>query len=414
MIRPLPFYIALRYIRAKRRNRYISFISFASTIGITLGVMVLITVLSVMNGFDKQIRSHFFAIAPQVTISSEEDLTDSWSQLLKTVKQQPQVIASAPFISAEGMLIKGNNLRGVTILGIIPDQEIKVSALSHELVDGHLNTLTPDSFNIIIGQSLAQQLGAEMGHTVNVLTAQASTTPLGLFPRYRPFTISGIYTNSSSGFEQSKAFIAIDDANKLFAAGAHSTGLHLKLVDLYQAPKVTSALIKLLPSYKVTDWTVESGVFFQALAMEKIMMFIILLLIIAIAVFNLISMLIMVVHEKQADIAILRTLGATPSMIRNTFIFQGSVLGLVGTLAGLVTGLILTLNITPVVNALQRWFHVQFIPTTAYWSNYLPIKIMPKDIIEVCCVSLVLSVLATLYPAWVAFRIQPAEALRYE
>ncbi len=414
MIRPLPLYIGLRYIRAKRRNRFISFISFASTVGIALGVAVLLTVLSVMNGFDQQIRSHFFAMAPQVTVSSTSDITDHWKALLEQFTRNPEIKNGAPFASGEGMLVKADLLRGVKVFGILPTEETQIAELAEHMVQGNPKELASGSFNIIITRSLAQQLNLQRGDTINVFTSQATTTPLGLFPRYRPFTVSGIYTNNSNSLQES-VYIAMGDAIKLFAAGPYLTGLHLKLDNVYHAQQVRHWLQKnLSDEYTVSDWTIESGAFFQALALEKTMMFIILLLIIAIAAFNLVSMLMMLVNEKQADIAILRTLGATPSVIRNIFIIQGSILGILGTLVGLIVGIILTLNITAVVNALQQTFHVQFIPTSAFWSNYLPTHLLLKDIIVVCAISIGLSIAATLYPAWVAFRIQPAEALRYE
>lgn len=415
MIRPLPLYIGLRYTRAKRRNAFTSFISLASTLGIALGVAVLLTVLSVMNGFDEQIRNHFFAMAPQVTVSTEQDLNVDLPQLTQRMDLISQVIQSAPFVSGEGMLIKNNVLRGVNVMGIIPHEETRVSQLNKQMTRGDLKGLTATSFNVVITQTLADQLSLQVGDPVNIFTSQATTTPLGLFPRYRRFNVSGIYSNSGNNLTQETVYIAINDAEKLFSAGRRVSGLHLKLKDIYQAPRVAKQLQRVLPSgFSVTDWTVESGAFFQALAMEKTMMFIILLLIIAIAAFNLVSMLVMVVNEKQADIAILRTLGATPNMIRNIFIIQGSLLGFWGTCMGLVIGIILTLNVTPVVNTLQQIFHVQFIPTAAYWSNYLPTQILAQDLVMVCAMSLGLSLLATLYPAFVAFRVQPAEALRYE
>lgn len=414
MIRPLPLYIGLRYIRAKRRNGFISFISFASTLGIALGVAVLLTVLSVMNGFDAQIRSHFFAMARQVTVSTEQSDVEQWPQWQQALHPIPHLQGSEPFVSGEGMLIRGDVLRGVKVTGILPAEENQVSQLSQKIESGSLNSLQPGSFNVVITEGLAEQLNLQVGDLVNVFTSQATTTPLGMFPRYRQFRVSGIYNNGNSSTVQETVFIAIADAQKLFAAGPHASGLYLKLADVYQAPKVSTSVKKLLPEFSVTDWTVESGAFFQALAMEKTMMFIILLLIIAIAAFNLVSMLVMVVHEKQADIAILRTLGASPHTIRNIFIVQGMILGIFGTVVGLVCGIILTLNVNGVVNFLQQLFHVQFIASSVYSANYLPVKILSQDIIIVCALALGLSLLATLYPALVAFRIQPAEALRYE
>lgn len=415
MLRSLPFYIGLRYIRAKRRTGFISFISFASTLGIALGVAVLLTVLSVMNGFDQQIRSHFFALARQVTLSTEQEDISQWPQWRQQVNQLANVRESAPFVSAEGMLIKDKALHGVQVVGILPSEEVKVSQLAQLLSSGDLHSLTPGDFNLIITENLAQQLNLQVGDTVNVFTSQATTTPLGLFPRYRRFTVSGIYNNSSSSTIQEPVYIALADADKLFAAGSANRGLHLKLGNVYQASHTTAAVQQLFPqNFTVTNWTIESGAFFQALAMEKTMMFIILLLIIAIAAFNLVAMLVMVVHEKQADIAILRTLGATPHTIRNIFIVQGMVLGICGTVIGLVGGIILTLNVNPVVNFLQQALHVQFIAGSAYSANYLPVKIFYQDIIIVCAMAFGLSLLATLYPARIAFSIQPAEALRYE
>jgi lipoprotein-releasing system permease protein len=415
MIRPLPLYIGLRYTRAKRRNRFISFISLASTVGIALGVAVLLTVLSVMNGFDQQIRQRFFATAPQVTMGTEQEAIDQWPHWLQQVRQVSEVEAGAPFVSTEGILIKNNVLRGVQVMGILPAEEAKISPLTQHLIDGGWDGLTSGSFHIVITQNLAEQFGLRIGDSVNVFTSQATTTPLGLFPRYRRFQVVGIYQNNSNGITQEPVYIALDDAQKLFAAGRHMSGLHLKLKDMYQAPRVKRQIQSLLPAdFTVTDWTVESGAFFQALAMEKVMMFIILLLIIAIAAFNLVSMLMMMVNEKRADIAILRTLGAPPHMIGAIFMVQGALLGLFGTLVGLAAGLVLTWNVTAIVNMLQQIFHVQFIPMTAYWSNVLPTQIVAKDIIGVCTMAFGLSLVATLYPALTAFRIQPAEALRYE
>jgi lipoprotein-releasing system permease protein len=415
MIRPLPLYIGLRYIRAKRRNGFISFISFASTLGIALGVAVLLTVLSVMNGFDEQIRTHFFALARQVTLSTEEKDNSDWQQWQQTLAPITNLKGSAPFVSGEGMLIKGKALQGVQVEGIVPNQETQVSQLARLVSSGSVDSLVPGKFNVVITESLAQQLNLQIGDPVNVFTSQATTTPLGMFPRYRQFTVSGIYNNNSSSTIRESVYIAMEDAQKLFAAGPYTSGLHLKLTNPYKAPKTAVAVAKLFPQgFTATNWTVESGAFFQALTMEKTMMFIILLLIIAIAAFNLVAMLVMVVHEKQADIAILRTLGAAPHTIRNIFIMQGMILGVFGTLIGLVAGIILTLNVNPVVNFLQQVLHVQFIASSAYSANYLPVKLLFQDIIIVCAMAFGLSLLATLYPARLAFRIQPAEALRYE
>lgn len=416
MIRPLALYIGLRYTRAKRRNRFISFISLASIIGIALGITVLITVLSVINGFDEQIRDRFFAIAPQVTISSTQDITQSWPQLAEKLRRTSQVQAAAPFVNGQGMVLNGNTLRGVNVLGILPDQEARISQLGKQVVAGDIHSLTPGSFNVMIGKALAKQLDLQMGDAVSIFVVQGDND--GLLPRfdYQRFTVSAIFSSSQGfGFDQVLVYANLADAQHLLTETQRWNGVHLKIANLFQAGLVNQQLQEILPSdYTVTDWTQQFGSFFQTLAMQKTMLFVILLFIVAIAVFNLISTLIMVVNEKRADIAILRTLGATPSTIMATFIVQGAIIGLVGTVCGLIGGVLLALNVTAIVNAIQHIFHVQLISESVYFVNFLPSKIMFTDVAQVCAVAFGLSVLATIYPALIAFRTQPAEVLRYE
>lgn len=415
MIRPLALYLGLRYIRAKRRNRYISFISLASIVGIALGITVLITVLSVINGFDEQIRERFFAIAPQVTVLVDKDITQSWPKLADDVRTLSQVEAAAPFINGQGMILNGGVLRGVNVVGILPGQEEKIAQLAKQVVAGNMNTLTPGSFHIMIGKALSKQLDLQLGDSVSLFVAQGAD---GLLPRfdYQRFTVSAIFSSSQGfGFDRVLVYTNLADAQSLLGETQRWNGLHLKLVNLYQAGAVNQALQSLLPrGYSVSDWTEQFGNFFQTLAMQKTMLFVILLFIVAIAVFNLISTLIMVVNEKRSDIAVLRTLGATPLMIMGTFIVQGALIGLMGTVCGLVGGVLLSLNITALVNAVQHLFHVQLIAESVYFVNFLPSKMMLSDILEVCGIAFGLSVLATLYPALIAFRMQPAEILRYE
>jgi len=416
MIRPLSLYIGLRYTRAKRRNHFISFISLASMLGIALGVIVLITVLSVMNGFDYQIRQRFFAIAPQVTVMTGQNINQTWRKTSEKIASLSEITGVAPYASGKGMIINAGQIDGVQAVGILPSQEGKVSVLGKKMEQGNLNSLQPGKFNMVIGRALARRLGVTLGDKVTLLTPQMSVTLAGVFPRYRQFTVSGIFHASGGfGFETGVVYIDMQDATKLFAMGQAINGFHVKLKNLYQAPQVSELLENLLPKqYQVTNWTIQFGAFFQALAMEKTMLFVILLLIVAIAAFNLVSTLVMVVNDKRADIAILRTLGASPGTIMRTIMVQGAIVGIVGTLIGLVLGLLLAHNVTEITNWIQRIFHVQFVQSSVYWIDFLPSRIELSDVIKVSLIAFGLSIVATFYPAWVAFRTQPAEALRYE
>ena len=415
MKKPLSLIIGLRYTRAKRRNHFISFISLASLLGIALGVMVLITVLSVMNGFNQQIRDRFFAITPSVTVFTKQNIQDTLPKLIHAVKTLPDVADVAPFISGNGMFMKGTRFAGVTLMGISPTQESNVSQLKNHVVEGNLNSLQPGKFNVVIGKALAQSLDLHLGDQINVMTPQTTVTLLGVFPRYKTFNITGIYHTTGGLYDGSQVFINMGDAQILFLPGQRESGVHIKLHDLYKAPYVTQQLQEILPpQFAITNWTIQFGSFFQALAMEKTMLFVILLLIVAVAAFNLVSMLVMVVNDKRADIAILRTLGARPLTIMMTFVVQGTLIGLMGTVLGLILGLLLASNITAIANELQHLLHVQFINSDVYFINYLPSQIKLGDIIEVCLASMGFSLLATIYPAIIAFKTEPAEALRYE
>jgi len=416
MLKPLPLFIGLRYTRAKRRNRFVSFISLASIIGLALGVAVLITVLSVMNGFDKEITERFFAIVPQVTIYTPTDASSAYTLWNRRLRAIPDVKSVAPFVNGKGFLLQGGDVSGLEVMGIDPKLESSVFALAKKMTQGNLNSLQPNRFHIVIGQALAQRLGVKVGDKVNLFTPQFNVTLIGTLPVHRVFTISGLFhTSAGFGFDNAVAYINLHDAQKLFAKGQRQNGLHVKLSDLYLAPKVSSQIQMMLPNqYLITNWTIQSGAFIQALKLEKTMLFLILMLIVAVAVFNLVSTLVMVVNDKQADIAILRTLGASRQTIMGTVIVQGAIIGLIGTLLGLVLGLILSYNATAITNWLQAVFHVQLLNSSVYFVNFLPSKVELADVIQVCFIAFVLCLLATLYPAWVAYRTQPAEALRYE
>ena len=417
MIKPLALFIGLRYTRAKRRTRFISFISLASIIGIALGVMVLITVLSVMNGFKGVVTHKFFAVAPQVNVITNLPFATARPELDRVLKKFPEVIGVAPYVMGQGMLSNGASVSGVQVLGIDPAQEGAVSLIGSTLLDGKLSSLGGERFNALLGTGLAGTVNAGLGSAVTLYTTETTVTPLGLLPRFRRLTVSGIFqTNSGFGFDSGVVYVSLQDALALFpTVKAGRTGFHLRLKNMYDAPRITSQLIDALPSsYLVTNWTSRFGSLFKALAMQKTIMFVILLLIVAIAAFNLIVTLVMVVNEKRADIAILRTFGAKRSTVMGIFIFQGAIVGVVGTLIGLVLGVGLSLTITDIVNWIQHTFGVQWVSSQVYWVDYLPSKLHWSDVWGVSLIAWCMSVLATLYPASLAFRMQPAEALRYE
>ncbi len=412
---PLSLIIGLRYTRAKRRNHFVSFISLASLLGIALGVMVLITVLSIMNGFNHQIQHRFFAITPAVTVMTDQNISNAWPELIRAAKTLNDVAAAAPYVSGNGMIMRGTQFAGVSLMGILPSYESSISALATHVIQGNLESLQAGKFNIVIGKALAESLNVRMGDQMNILTPQSTVTLLGVFPRYKTFTVSGIYHTTGGLYDMNQLFINMHDAETLFLPGQRQSGVHIRLHDLYQASHVTQQLQAILsPDYAITNWTIQFGAFFQALAMEKTMLFVILLLIVAVATFNLVSMLVMAVNEKRADIAILRTLGARPRTIMMTFIVQGAVIGLFGTLLGLITGLLLASNVTSIANELQHLFHIQFVRASVYFINFVPSEIKGSDVIDVCVASMGFSLLATIYPAILAFKTQPAEALRYE
>lgn len=417
MIKPLSLLIGLRYTRAKRRNRFVSFISVASVIGIALGVLVLITVLSVMNGFNEVVTNKFFAVAPQVNVMTTEPLAVARKELNKALKSIPQVIGVAPYVSGQGMLTNGPEVSAAQIMGIDPKQESAVSAIASKVVQGSMASLTPDSFHAVIGVGLARALDADLGSHITLYTTETTVTPLGVLPRFRRLSVSGVFeTKSGFGFDNGVVYVNIKDAAKLFpTAKIGRAGFHLRLKDMYSAPKVTNELIDQLPAtYLVTNWTSNYGSLFKALAMQKTIMFLVLLLIIIIAAFNLIVSLVMGVNEKRADIAILRTLGARRLTVMSVFIFQGAIVGLAGTIIGVVCGVILSLTITDLVNWIQHTFGVQWVSAQAFWVDYLPSVLRASDVVGVAVIAFVLSVLATIYPARLAFHTEPAEALRYE
>lgn len=416
MFRPLALFIGLRYTRAKRRNHFISFISLSSMLGIALGVAVLITVLSVMNGFDQEIRNKIFGTANQVTVSTLAGSVSDWKALNTKLINFPGVTGTAPFVNGQGILVNQGQTHPVLTIGIDPAQEINVSTVGSKMVEGSLMALKPGEFGIVIGQKLSDSLGVDIGDKINLLIPSATITPIGIIPRFKTFTVVGIFqVGNGFGFDSDLAYIDLKDAQALFQLGESVTGIRLKIKDLYAAPQLSENLADALPSnYYITNWTQDYGSLFHAISLEKTMMFLILLLLIAIAAFNLVSTLVMVVTDKQSDIAILRTLGATPGTIMAIFVVQGSIIGLVGTFLGFLGGVALAKHVTELVNMIQNVFHVQLLSSDVYVVNFLPSQLVWSDVWHICIAALLMSLFATIYPAWRASRTQPAEALRYE
>ncbi len=416
MLKPLELFIALRYTRAKRRNHFISFISLISMLGIALGVMALITVLSVMNGFEKELRSRILGVVAHATVTGlgDEGLRD-WRTLASALTRYPQVVGLAPYVNGEGMLANGSEVSGTLIRGILPDEEPKVSDLGSHMIAGRLSDLKAGEFGIILGKELARTLGVGKGEKVSLLTPQANVTPAGILPRLKRFTVVGIFEAGMYEYDSALALVHLEDAAKLLRMEGAVSGVRLKLDDMYAAPRVSRQLSEELPiGYMISDWTHQHVNFFRAVQMEKTVMFIILLLIVAVAAFNIVSTLVMVVADKKADIAILRTLGASPRSIMAIFMIQGTVIGVIGTLIGTVAGVALALNVGTVVPALEQLLGLKFLAAEVYYITELPSEMRWRDIGKISGVSFVLSLLATLYPAWHAARTQPAEALRYE
>lgn len=415
MFRPVPLYIGLRYTRARKKNHFVSFISLSSMLGIALGVMVLITVLSVMNGFDAEIHNRFFGMAPEITVSGREgESIKDWKALEARLMQFPGVRAVAPFVGGQGLITHDGQVLPIVLTGIQPQAEEKITHLADKLLAGSLEGLS--GFGMIPGRQLADSLGLMLGDKVTVMIPQATVTPAGMIPRFKRFTVTGVFSAGTGfNFDTKLAFIGLEDAQKLFQTGTGVTGLKLKITNIYAAPALSEQIAASLgEDYEVGNWTNQFGSFFEAVKMEKTMMFSILVLIIAVAAFNLVSSLVMVVNDKQAEIAILRTIGATPACIMRIFVVQGMMVGVVGTLMGLLSGLLLASNATAIVNALQKFFEVQVLSSSMYFVDFLPSKILASDLWKVSGIALSMSFLATLYPAWRASRTVIAEALHYE
>ncbi|WP_103035535.1 lipoprotein-releasing ABC transporter permease subunit [Castellaniella caeni] len=402
----------------RRGDRFVSFVAASSMAGIGLGVAALIIVLSVMNGFQTQVRDRMLSVLPHIELYvpgvDHQQVLDHWQALARDAAQDPEVRGAAPFVAAQGMLARGQSLSGVQVRGIDPAIEPKVSDLKGQMESGSLDSLTPGSFNIIVGSQIAQSLGLMVGDTVLLLAPQGSISPAGFAPRMRQFTVSGVFATGYYEYDATLAFVDVQDAARVFRDSGVS-GVRLRIADMQQAPQVARQLLELMPAgVRAMDWTQNNRTWFAAVQTEKRMMFLILTLIVAVAAFNLLSSLVMAVKDKQSDIAILRTLGATPAEIARIFLVQGALIGVVGTVAGVALGTLAAYNIDVIVPWIERLFGIHFLPQQIYFISELPSNPQVGDIATIGVTSLVLSLLATLYPSWRASRLQPAQVLRHD
>ena len=415
---PFELFVGMRYTRAKRRNHFISFISMTSMIGIGLGVAALIVVLSVMNGFQEELRSRILGVASHLQITGPNNALSNWQEISDTVQPSSHVIGTAPYIMAQGMLSNGQAVQGAIIRGVLPSEEGKVSDLATHMRAGQLADLKAGEFGIILGAELAQSLGIVLGDKVVLMAPQGQFTPTGVVPRIKQFTVVGLFQIGMYEYDAGLALIHMDDASKLYRMADNVSGIRLKLDDLFLAPEVSRDLAVRLSNQSqalyLTDWTQEHANFFRAVQMEKRVMFIILALIVAVAAFNIVSTLVMAVTDKRADIAIMRTFGASPRSIMAIFMVQGALIGLLGTVIGAGFGVLIALNISTIVPFIEHLFHVQFLAKDVYYISELPSHLLWGDVVTIVLMSFVLSLLATLYPSWKASQMNPAEALRYD
>jgi lipoprotein-releasing system permease protein len=407
--------VGLRYTRAKRRNHFISFISLISMAGIALGVAALIVVLSVMNGFQKEVRARILGVASHVQISGMDGKLADWATVAGTSLKHPLVRGAAPFVNAQGLLSSGQTVRGAIVRGILPADEAKVADFADSMKSGRLDALKAGAFGIVLGADLARSLSVIVGETVVLIAPQGQVTPAGLIPRLKQFTVVGVFEVGMFEYDSGLALVHLEDAQKLYQLGDSVSGVRLKLEDLFAARTVAQEVrASLGPNFVATDWTRSHANYFRAVDIEKRMMSIILTLIVAVAAFNIVSTLVMLVTDKQSDIAILRTLGASPASIIEIFMVQGTLIGVIGTVAGVVGGVVLGWNVDVVVPFIEQLLGFKILAKDVYYISELPSDVQMSDVTTVAGVSLVLSFIATLYPSWRASRVNPAEALRYE
>jgi len=415
MFKPLILYIGLRYTRAKRRTQFISFITLTSILGIALGVTALIAVLSVMNGFEAELRERILGMTSHSTITGRTGSLENWQALDQRLKGHPHIQGTAPFVEGEVMISAERRVSGTMLRGIDPLYEPRVSEVGNKMRVGELADLKAGEYGIILGAELASYLGALVGDKITVISPQLNATPAGVMPRLKRFTVVGIFQVGMFEYDRNMALIHLTDASKLFRLEGNVSGLRLKLDDLFNAPQLSQELASALyEGYRVSDWTKAHDNFFRAVKTEKRVMFIILMLIVAVAAFNIVSTLVMVVTDKRGDIAILKTQGLSDSAVMGIFIVLGGIIGVVGTLLGTIGGVLLALNIEVIVPAIEKALGVHFMAADVYYISEVPSKLIWADVYVIAMMAAALSLLATLYPAWQASKVNPAEVLRYE
>ncbi|MDH3990468.1 MAG: lipoprotein-releasing ABC transporter permease subunit [Gammaproteobacteria bacterium] len=409
------YWIGRRYVRSRSSNGFISTISAISMLGIAIAVAVLIVVLSVVNGFERELQDRLLAMSAHASIEGSDDRLSEWGVWAEIAEAQPGVAAAAPFINGQGLLVFGNKLSGAELRGIDPAREATVSGVGETMIEGDLSSLEAGSFNIVLGVELAEELQASLGDKVTLTLAEGIVTPAGVVPRTRRFTVSGVYRVGMYEFDRRLAFINLGDSQKLFRKGEDVTGIRLAVTDIFNAPNIVrEAALAGGGGVLVSDWTRRHINFFRSIQITKSILFVILLMVIAVAAFNIVSTLVMVVKDKQSDIAILRTAGATPADILRVFVTQGTVIGVLGTLAGMVLGVLLSLNLEGIVQFMESSFGIKFLAADVYFISDLPADLRISDVLRICSIALVLALLSTLYPAWRGSRTLPAEALRYD
>jgi lipoprotein-releasing system permease protein len=415
MLTPYELFVGLRYTRAKRRNHFISFISITSMLGVALGVAALIVVLSVMNGFQKELRTRILGVTSHVQIMGLDGKLSDWRKIAAEAQNHPDVVAAAPYITAQGLISNRGTVQGTLVRGVLPVAEAKVADVDQHMRSGSMDDLRPGRFGIVLGIDLAMSVGARVGDKIVLIAPQGQVTPAGILPRLKQFEVVGIFEVDMAEYDAGLGFMHLEDAQKLYRLENKVSGVRLKLHDLFKAPLVARDLMRTLSSdVYATDWTRSHANFFRAVQIEKRVMFIILVLIVAVAAFNIVSTLVMAVTDKRADIAILRTLGAAPGEIMQIFIIQGALIGAVGMIAGVVGGVLLAANIEVVIPAIERVLGIQFLAKDVYYISDLPSDLHLQDVVVIGLTSFGLSLLATIYPSLRASRVSPAEALRYE
>jgi lipoprotein-releasing system permease protein len=407
--------IGQRYLRASRGNRFVSFISTISMAGVAIGVAVLIVVLSVMNGFEREVRQRILSLTSHASISALNYRLGDWQDAAARIRDNPEVVAAAPYIEDQALLIAGAKSSGAVVTGVLPEDERQVTIIADKVTAGSFGALAADEYGIVLGTELAKALGIALGERVVIVTSLRTTTPAGVMPRMRAFKVVGLFSAGMYEYDRNLAYIHLSDAARLYRMGEDVTGLRLKLADMFEAPRVVRQLAGALGGgYYVDDWSRKHANFFRSIQLTKSALFIILLLVVGVAAFNIVSTLVMVVKDKRSDIAILRTVGASPRSVLMIFLTQGVAIGVIGTLSGVLLGVLISINLESLIHGLEALLGLQFLDARVYFITDLPARVEWSDVLQISLTAFILCCLSTLYPSWRAARTQPAQSLRHE